>query len=225
MPLILPSNNKTFPLPTWLEILVQSIPNLLTTLLHQAQPPSLERMQFIGLNLSLHPFDSHKAISPSFRGVEIHTKSEQQLTLSGQLMNGEEALLDITLVYFIRGQRQYYKHPALPSLDTIATLPGITKEDIGAFFKAIHCPCDYFIDEDLAQLNGQKQLTVPSIMILAILIHRALIENPIATELGASFFQMIPEKTPFTLATTKNPTPMLGLIANNGTPIATIRYT
>lgn len=225
MPLILPHNNPACPAPEWLTFLVQSIPALLGNLLHQAGSPSLERMQFIGFNLSLRPFDQLKDMNPSIRDVKIHKTSVQQLTLSGQLMNGNEVMLDIALDYFMRGQRQYYKHPALPDLDTVATLPGIAKEDISAFLKAINRPCDFFIDEDLAHLNGHRSLFVPGIMILATLIQRALMENPLATTFVASFSQMLPENIPIMLATTKNPTAMLGLIAQNGAPIAAIRYT
>lgn len=180
----LPSGSNT---PSWLFELNMMLPQLLQTLLTQTKPPSFERMQLVSIEIEImHELDHEENIC-SFNHTELTTKPEQMMTLLSVLHNKDRPIAKLAINYFLRGQRQYFKHAQAPELDFLKNLPAISLKDIESFFKTLHQPYDYFTNKDLARLNGITLSIVPVPMILAVFVGLAFIHLPLAKRFTLQF--------------------------------------
>lgn len=191
-------------LHTWPSELVQALPELLGELLKQHRPPSLERMQLVTIDLKLLDAGHDKTGALSWGKKLLIKKPDQFLALNGTLHKDSKPLLEITIDYFLRGQRQFFRHAAPPELGNSKTLPAITADDIHSFFTSISQNNDFFTNADLALLNGLPCPPVPSQMLLAMLINHALLELPLAQRFTIHFYQALPQNTPLLLTSQKS---------------------
>lgn len=189
---------------TWPSELAQALPELLGELLKQHQPPSLERMQLVRIDLKLLDTGNNKTGALWWSKKSLIKKPDQFLTLSGTLHKDNNPLLEITIDYFLRGQRQFFRQTAPLDLSDTRVISAITTDDVSSFFTTLGQGNEFFLDTQLARLNGLAFPPVPNQMLLAMLISHALVELPQAQLFCLYFYQALPQEKPLRLVSRCN---------------------
>jgi hypothetical protein len=157
--------------PPWLMAFLKYLPRLLMEVLRPQNGLSLERMQLVSLQIKLPPKDSKEITDPNWIDIKIEKKPDHMVTLSGTLIQNESVILYINIDYFLRGQKQYYQHlPIQYNFNTIKEF-AIDHDEVNQFFNNLMLENDYFLNQNLAQLNGHKKLPVPSLVLITLLLN------------------------------------------------------
>lgn len=160
----------------WPLYLVSALPQLLAKLLDQEFGESLERIQVVSVAINLVG-KSLENSKPEFRDIKISRADGPNsfLMLSGDLLVGETKALDIAINYFVRGQRKFFKPAhAVLSLTKKLALFAISKEDVASFFNELEQGNSLWFQQKLAELNGRASPSVPSQMMVALLLSHGL---------------------------------------------------
>ncbi len=182
-------------MPGWLQALSQSLPELLLMLVHENQPPSFERMQLINMELVIVDANNEPG-SLSWSNQELVKKPDQLLSLSGVLQSNGQPMLNVSITYFLRGQRRVFRHPAPPHLGNEKSLQAITADQVDLFCTALNQSNDFFTDSTIAELMGHARPLVPTHMAIALLISQTLLTNPMFKKFSLSFYRAIPQQEP-----------------------------
>lgn len=154
----------------WLKKISRAWPSLLEYLLDQEHGESLERLQLVSINLEL---DAPNLPSTSIKRTKI--AHDNFLELESTLSLDENKSIKISINYFIRGARKYFKmSPEQSFLGDIVAVEKISALKIKDFFTKLGTANNFFYDADLAELNGHPQIIIPSEAIIAWLLHYCL---------------------------------------------------
>lgn len=156
----------------WLLSLTRAWPNILVALLDQAEGESLERLQLVSLELAII-LGSQNLKKANLKRVNAGV--ENFLILESALSVDENKSVHISIKYFIRGARKYYKAPISEDLPAgFIQVSKIEASHIKEFFARCGQENSFFYDHDLAELNGHPEVIVPTQAIIAWLVNYAL---------------------------------------------------
>jgi hypothetical protein len=190
---------KDSTIPDWPFELIKAMPDLLILLLRQNQPPSLERMQLVSMDVELLDESINKPGSVTWTQKILTAQPNQFLTLSGQLLRNELPVANIAIHYFLRGQPRFFKPSPPPSLGNQENLPALSAQDVEAFFLGLGQPNDFFNNRDLARLNGQPYALVPNHLMVALMVCHALQYQPSLMRISLTFYQAVEQNKPLVM--------------------------
>lgn len=147
---------------SWLSSLNRGLPTILVQLLGQKEGESLERLQLIQVEIKLLESTEKPEVS-----LERHTEgADHFLSLHGVLHGAQP--LDVRIRYFVRGQRKFYK-PNLVAPENYEMNPWLTidRDWVIHSLNADGQDNSALFSRELAQLNGRKDIQVPSHLVLS----------------------------------------------------------
>ncbi len=171
----------------WPQDLVKKMSSLCAPLLAQGSGISLERLQIISVDIAMRP---HLTAN---HAVLVRDVENDTICLSQNLKLADERSCTVTVRYFVRGRRQFFKPVQDANLSHDGAYPSVTSSAIKAFFKALGEDNSALYDQDLAQLMGRRDVTVPTVMLMALGLEYIMKEHEIATtcDIEATFFRAV----------------------------------
>lgn len=140
----------------------------LMPLLAQGSQISLERLQVVSMSIAL------KNVCSSTKTSLKHV-DEDFLTLEHCVEYEPGNFATVSIRYFVRGRRQYFRNnPPAHAFTHDVMLPPICEHDIRDFLRAIEQPNSALHEKDQAQLVGRRDVMVPSQMVMALCLNEAL---------------------------------------------------
>jgi hypothetical protein len=198
---------------TWIFDLLYALPGLLVDLVTEKFPPSLERMQLVGFDITLH---DNPAKTNALKWVKkYHHEERQFFRMIGELYKENKPFASVAIIYFLRGERQYYLPEKELLATTLKTLPAIHEYEVKEFFLALDQHNDLWSNPKLSKLNGHKTPFVPSQMVLALMLGQAFSSFLEARNFSLVFYRNAEQDTPLTLVTAPDKQ-ILGLATPHG---------
>jgi hypothetical protein len=155
----------------WPVLLARSLPILLTKLLASEYGQTLERMQLVSIGIKI--LGRYEKIDEAsyFSDIKIVSSDlcDQFIYVKSYFMSMNKKILGLSIKYFIRGQRKFFKPQIqLYLLDKQDHLLPISETDIIAFFNFLGQNNSFWFSHKLAELNGRSNVTIPSQMLLTL---------------------------------------------------------
>ena len=145
----------------WLNNLATAWSQILISLLDQEHGESLERLQLVSVDIEI--------LTQNINSQKAHLSRISEAQNNFLVLTSYIDFLKITIKYFIRGARKYYKPQEINLSGELINLDPIKINNIQDFFTN-----NYFYDKDLQELNGYTNIIIPNHIIIIGLIQECL---------------------------------------------------
>ena len=153
--------------PRWPSTLIKDFSSMLSPLMAHGSSISFERLQLVSIGIKLG--ERHFSSTVMTKDADGNF-----IRLAKNINLANDSYAQCIVCFFVRGQRQYFKHPEQTKVLATSRFPGIAKGDIEAFFAALGEVNTALYDRELAHLIGRREVMVPSSMLLACCLEYAL---------------------------------------------------
>lgn len=196
---------------SWSAKALKLLPQMLIKLLEQKNCQSLERLQLVQVDFKLEAPLNEEEIVLSKKHIFLVDEDDQFMTLSGHITQQEQNIISLSVKYFKRGEKKFFKWDKPPLLNNKISFSLDEKERSNKSQQE---------SKDLASLMGRKRIALDNIKLMeAMLAH---VETQVS-HLSFNFIDSIYAEQELTIGCDRENSDLDLILYGDDAPLLTLR--